>query len=126
MLKPQNQEREPSKKVGDLLVIWITGMTGQYIAEVIQENPLRVKVMETGPFTDLREYGDFGVMKPESLKIQDKDRKIVNEFLEEQIDADRPLISGLARFGVTDEGLYTIIPSNEGEDKNKEEVKEEN
>lgn len=109
MTTSRDKERKVSKKMGDLLVVWITGMTGRYIAEVIREEPLRVKVTETGPFADLREYGDFGVMKMESLKIQE-DGSDAEIFLEEQNAAGRPLVSGLARFGVDDGKLYVIVP----------------
>lgn len=117
----QDEERELSKKVNDLLVVWMTGMTGRYIAEVIKEEPLLVKIMEVGPYTDLREYGDFGIMRHESLMIQDKDIKKVGEFLKGEMDAGRPLVSGLARFGVTDMRRYIIITSSEGENETKAE-----
>ena len=38
-----------SLESGSLLMIFITGMTGSYIAEVIEKRPLRLKVMGKGP-----------------------------------------------------------------------------
>jgi hypothetical protein len=95
-----------STNKGQLLVIWITGMTSYYIAEVISENPLKFKVMENGPFAHLKD-GDFIIKEAESAEIQDEVKSIV--VLRRFVNVGKPLISGLKRFGVTDGKLYDIL-----------------
>ncbi|KKR14320.1 MAG: hypothetical protein UT43_C0028G0012 [Parcubacteria group bacterium GW2011_GWC1_39_29] len=79
-----------SKKIGDLLVIWVTSSLRAYIAEVIGESPLILKVKEGGPYSRLK-YDDFVILEKDSLKIQGND-------------------SGLKRLGVEDGKLHEILP----------------
>jgi hypothetical protein len=95
-----------SKNVGDLLVIQITGMIKNCIAEVVKGNPLVLKVEESGPFSRLRGE-DFIIIRDESKRIQSDGEN----FVREKWQNSRPLISGLKRFGICDGKLYEIIPS---------------
>ena len=97
-----------SKKVGDLLVIWITCSVRRYIAEVIEESPLILKVEEGGPYSRLKD-GDFVVLEKDSLRIQGDD-ETSTALLRETAQRGRPLISGLKRLGVEDSRLHKILP----------------
>jgi len=48
-------KHQHTTKVGDFLVIWITGFTKTYIAEVTKEEPLQMKVEESGPLAHLKD-----------------------------------------------------------------------
>jgi len=98
-----------SKKVGDLLVIWVTSSLRAYIAEVIEESPLILKVKESGPYSRLK-YDDFVVLEKDSLRIQGDD-ETSTALLRETAQRGRPLISGLKRLGVEDDKLYEILPA---------------
>ncbi len=96
-----------STEVGKLLVIWLTGATRKYIAEVTQETPLRLKVQETGPYANLKE-GDFIILKKESIRAQDDQES--TQLLQEEQERGYPLISGLASLGVKDGKIREILP----------------
>ena len=95
--------------VGDLLVIWITGMLANYIAEVTQSDPLQMKVVEDGPFARLR-HGDFVILERETEQFQKDCREDTNVFLESEYKAGRKVISGLKKLSVTDNRLHEILP----------------
>ena len=95
--------------VGDFLVIWITGMLGNYIAEVTQSDPLQMKVEEDGPFAHLK-HGDFVILEKETEQFQKDCREDTNVFLESEYKAGRKIISGLKSLGVTDGKLHEILP----------------
>jgi len=97
---------ELSKKRGSYLIIWITGMSGHYIAEVVEENPLVLKVEEEGSFSRLKD-GDFGIVEGESLEFQDEEgaKRLVQEYAQKP----RPLASGLKSLGIDDGKLHTIL-----------------
>lgn len=92
--------------VGSYLVISITGCLPSYIAEITQEEPLRMKVQETGPYAGLRE-GDYIIHETMSKMIQDPKQQDV--LVRERVDRGQPLISGLASLGITDDELHEII-----------------
>ncbi len=96
--------------VGDLVVIWITGMLGSYIAEVTQSKPLRLKVEESGPLAHLKEHGDFGIKKNETIVAQMDEKYNTCNFVKEEQEAGRRVISGLKRMGVNDGKLHEILP----------------
>lgn len=96
-----------STDVGKHLVIMITCETAIYIAEVTQKDPLRMKVMESGPFSKLKD-GDYIIIESDSEQIQDDSRS--TELLKEYAERGHPLISGLKSLGVKDDQLYTILP----------------
>jgi PleD family two-component response regulator len=95
-----------STKKGQLLVIWITSTIGQYIAEIISEDPLKLKVTENGPLANLKD-GDFGIKEEESAEIQDDAKSIL--LLRRFTNSSLPLKSGLKKLGVTDNRLHQIL-----------------
>ncbi|HBT80608.1 MAG TPA: hypothetical protein DEB13_01550 [Candidatus Yanofskybacteria bacterium] len=107
MLSETPQTRA-SKKVGDLLVIWMTWSFRVYIAEVVEESPLVLKVQESGPRSRLKD-DDFVVLEKDSLRIQGDD-EISTALLRETTQRGKPLISGLKRLGVEDGKLHEILP----------------
>ena len=98
-----------STEVGQLLVIEITGMLGTYLAEVVEQDPLVLKVEETGPYARLKD-GDYIILEEDSARAQSKDDAISTALLEEYVDSGHPLMSGLAQHGVTDGKLREILP----------------
>ena len=99
-----------SLEPGSLLVVFITGMLGTYIAEVVQKTPLRLKVMEKGPLAKLKP-GDFIVQEAMSLRIQSNDEQESAQVLREaQERRGHPLISDLVSLGVHDDELHSILP----------------
>ena len=99
-----------NKKIGSYLVIQITGETKRFIAEVAQENPLILKVEESGPYSALKS-GDFILDEDLSKKIQDPQQEKV--VLEEAVARGCPFVSGLASLGVSDGKLHSIFPSSD-------------
>lgn len=103
-LKPYTTE------IGDLLVIAITGTLDTYIAEVTQAVPLQMKVMETGPYSSLRD-GDFIIREDKSAQLQRDDREGTTTFLTEMQQAGRRVLSGLRKLNVVKVGiLEEILP----------------
>lgn len=95
--------------VGDYLVIWITAMTGTYIAEITQSEPLRMKVEETGPFARLR-HGDFIIREADTEQFQKDCENNTNIFLQSEQNAGRKVFSGLKSIDVNDDTLHKILP----------------
>lgn len=81
-----------STRVGDFLIIWITGFVRLCIAEVTNENPLQMKVTESGPFSNLKD-GDF-IIKAEYTTQFQKDN---DAFLKECKKKSWDVFSGLAK-----------------------------
>lgn len=81
-----------SAKVGDLLVVWITGFFRLCIAEVTKENPLQMKVTESGPFSNLKD-GDFIIKEEYTVEFQ-KDN---DTFLKKCEKKNWDIFSGLAK-----------------------------
>jgi hypothetical protein len=92
---------------GDYLVIWITGHVAYYIAEIIKSSPLIMKVMEDGPFANLKD-GDFIILDGYSGEIQRDHRECTNVFLEV---IQKPVFSGLKSLGVKDGRIHRIWPA---------------
>jgi hypothetical protein len=102
-------ERALSKKPGDLLVIMITGRIPRYIAEVVQEKPLRLKVEERGLFASLR-GDDFIVVEFDSMVLQGEDQGKLDAMLREAKERGHPFLSGLKQFGVNDGKMHEMLP----------------
>lgn len=96
-----------STKVGSLLIIQITGMGGDYVAEVIEEEPLRLKVTETGPFSNLKSE-DFIIREDQSCLAQDDNTS--QKLLFDAVLKGIPLFSGLASLGITDGKIHELLP----------------
>ena len=96
-------------QVGDYLVVMITGMLDPYIAEITESEPLRLKVMEEGPFARLQQ-GDFIVLETHTARLQEDRRNGTDSFLREEHLAGRKVVSGLKSLGVEDGNLREILP----------------
>lgn len=101
-------EEKFSKKKGSLLVVWLSGSTSKFVAEVIEEYPLKLKIQEEGPWSSLKD-GDFIILERETIIIQ-KDDNNTQELLKKAVDEGKPFVSGLKRFGIIDDMLYEILP----------------
>ena len=107
-MSDETDARKAQRSVGSLIVIMITGMIREYIAEVISKVPLILKVEETGPFARLKD-GDYIIFEEYSLRLQGDDEATQN-LLREASERGFPLASGLKRLGVTDGRLHYILP----------------
>ena len=94
-------------KIGSYLITQITGHTRLYIAEVVETDPLVLKVEERGPFARLKS-GDYIIDETLSERIQDPKQETA--VLQEAVERGIPLISGLASLGVKDEAMHDILP----------------
>lgn len=87
------------------MIIQISGIEANYIAEVIQSIPLIVKVTESGPYAKLKSGSwDFIVLREDSFQFQQDVRNDTNFYLEN----NTPL-SGLKSLGVTDDKLHEML-----------------
>ena len=94
-----------STKVGSYLIIQITGTVRSYIAEVIQDDPLIVKVTEEGPYAKLKvASGDFVILKSDTFQFQQDILNDTDFYLEHNTP-----ISGLKSLGVTDDKLHEML-----------------
>lgn len=93
--------------VGSYLAIQINSIPGCYIAEVIEESPLVLKVEEEGSFSRL-ESDDCVIMHSESERLQDPKQEAL--VLHEAIGRANAFQSGLRSLGVTDGKLHEIGP----------------
>ena len=97
--------------VDDYLVIWINGDTRSYIAQVVQSEPLRLKVADVGPYACLKESGDYIIRGVQSARLQKDDRDNTCEVLREYAEKKSPLISALRSLGADGETLVQILPA---------------
>lgn len=100
---------EYTTDVGDFLVIWLTCHLNKYIAQVVQTDPLRLKVQESGPYANLKD-GDFGIMAQESEMLQLDVKNDTCIFLNQEQTAGRKVYSGLIAVNVIDNRLHEILP----------------
>lgn len=107
-MSDDNVSGRASRKVGSFLVVMITGVVSRYIAEVVQENPLILKIEESGPYSRLRGE-DFVIFEKDSLRAQGDDLT-AQALLVEALERGRPLRSGLKKLGVKDGVLHEILP----------------
>lgn len=98
-------------KPGAYVVVWLTGQTRKYIAEVMQVTPVRMKVVETGPWACLKEE-DFIIADEDTMQIQG-DQKRQNKLLLRYKFYGRPLLSGLKSLGIEDGKIHEIWPDSE-------------
>ncbi|KKR02321.1 MAG: hypothetical protein UT29_C0004G0014 [Candidatus Yanofskybacteria bacterium GW2011_GWA1_39_13] len=108
LLSDNNASEKASRKVGSFLAIMIIGVVRMYIAEVVQEEPLILKVKESGPYSKLK-FEDFVVFEKDSLRLQGDDLTASN-ILREAVQRGKPFVSGLERLGITDGTLREILP----------------
>ncbi|HAU07484.1 MAG: hypothetical protein A2568_00795 [Candidatus Yanofskybacteria bacterium RIFOXYD1_FULL_44_17] len=86
----------------------ITRAISRYIAQVIEEEPLVLKVEESGPYSRLKGE-DFVIMENDSLRAQGDD-ETAQELLREAVRRGKPLRSGLKSLGVKNGKLHEILP----------------
>lgn len=98
-----------STEIGKLLIIEITGETNKYIAEVIKEEPLWLKVEEEGPYSKLKP-GDYIIKEYYTSHLQ-SGQHYVGKLLTDAKDRGKPFISGLKSLGVKDGKLHEIWPN---------------
>lgn len=97
---------------GKFLVIWITGMIGDCIAEITRVKPLKMKVEESGPFAHLRD-GDYIIREPQTVEFQADVDNDTNNFLERAEREKFDVITGLHSMGIKDGKLHYIHPPKE-------------
>lgn len=106
-------EEKYTTNVGDYLIIWITGDSRKYIAEVTRGGPrkwdLRMKVEESGPYAYLK-GGDFIIHEDETAQFQKDHREETDVFLKTEKQTGRKVFSGLKSLGVKDGKLREILP----------------
>jgi len=85
-------------------------MTAVYIAEVLQSEPLEMKVMESGEFSRLKP-GDYIIHDKESALVQQDDKNDTCLFLQMREETRLPRVqSGLKSMNIEDGKLYEILP----------------
>lgn len=102
-------EKGYTTNVGDYLIVWLTGCIGSYIAQVVQNDPLEIKVQETGPYAHLKD-GDFIIREQDTMQAQRDDKEDTCVFLAAEHQAGRRVMSGLESLGVTDGRLRLMLP----------------
>lgn len=96
--------------VGDYLIVQIIGCVRDYIAEVIQSDPLQVKITESGKYSKFEE--DSIIIVPyETEQFQGDCLNNTNIFLETTYKEGRKVFSGLKSLGITDGELHPIYPA---------------
>ena len=107
-MSDDNVSGRASRKVGSFLVVMITGVVSRYIAEVTQENPLILKIEESGPYSRLRGE-DFVIFGKDAWGAQGDDLAAIY-IPDEALERVQPLHSGLKKLGVEDGVLHEILP----------------
>lgn len=97
-----------SKKVGDYLIIEITCVIGTtFIAEVISVEPLRLKVAEAGPYSNLKD-GDFIIQERDTVTFQLDQANETNVFMEAAKASKHEIVCGLKSLGIEDGELHSV------------------
>lgn len=102
---------EYTVKLGAQLIIWITGDTRRFVAEITKVDPLEMKVMEEGPYAHLKD-GDYIIIGGDSAHWQEGGKKKRTLFQRAEL-CKNPLLSALQSLGVTDGKLHEILPNPE-------------
>ena len=97
-------------KKGSYLAVQLTGCTGKYIGQVIEEKPLKLKVQEDGPCSYL-EIEDFIIDEDLSILFQRDNDDEIARLLRSSKERGHPFISGLRSLGVTDDKLHEMLPA---------------
>ncbi len=98
--------------VGDYIVMQVAGDIRDYIAEVVQSDPLTVKIEEHGPYEKIK--GDDCIIDEIGTESVQKDDAVNTcmYLLWRDKNGWRPLISGLKSLGVPNDGkLHEILPA---------------
>lgn len=94
---------QTSCELGDHLAIWIVGIIGLYVGEIIEKKPLRVKVAEVGILSSINDKG-FNIRKEETTILQKDIREGTWIFADRYLAA----ISALEIFGSSDGEFISI------------------
>ena len=105
----ENVTKGIDKTPGQHVVIMITGEIPRFIAEVINEDPLILKVQEDGPYAKLKDE-DFILCEKETLLAQGTEAEQMM-LLKSAVGNGHPFVSGLKSLGVTDGILYHVLPA---------------
>lgn len=95
--------------VGAYLALQIIGNAQKYVGEVVQQDPLVVKVCEDGPYARLKD-GDFIILKNDSVIFQSEDNEKIGKLLQKASDSGNPFASGLLSLGITDGCIHEMLP----------------
>ena len=107
-MKENGIEYPYTSNIGSFLIIWIIkAIPTKFIAEVIREEPLTVKVMERGPLAKLTE-DDFLILENETHKFQGNPIERYTLLLQ-NLENGHPICSGLISLGVIDGRLHGIM-----------------
>lgn len=90
------------------IIIRIAGDTQNYVAEVTQENPLHLKVAESGPYSKLKP-GDYIIDEKLTEQAQGLDHE-QQKLLITMLSKRTPLASGLVSVGITDGNIRQLEP----------------
>jgi len=89
--------------VGKYMVVYIKGSSLVYIAEVVQSNPLIVKIQDEGPYAELK-YDDINISTFATESLQEG----LYGFLRFLRRAGRKIYSGLSSLGIEDGEIQEI------------------
>jgi hypothetical protein len=95
--------------VGSTVAGRIVGATTNFIAEVIEESPLIVKVQDTGRYAKLLPT-DFVLDDTATEVFQRENQDEIKALLQEAVDGGKPYVTGLAALGITDGTLHKMLP----------------
>ncbi len=87
------------KTPGSRLIIQLNDIKILFIAEVVKENPLVLKVRESGSLARI-ESGQYVIDEALSERIQDPQQS--NAVLKEGAASNQPFMSGLASLGIAE------------------------
>ena len=99
--------KQRSFVVGTYVAGMIVGIPALCIAEVIQEEPLILKVEETGSCSKLN-IADFVLDNVATPVFQSDDQHKIDIVLQEAVDNNNPFMCGLKSLGVKD-GVVRIM-----------------
>lgn len=97
--------------VGSLLIIMVTGEAQLYVAEVVQESPLYLKISEDGKSSRLKP-GDYIINEELTKRVQGTEAE-QQELLREMVANGTPLASGLKSVGVESGKIERLNPIEE-------------
>lgn len=111
-------EKKISMKIGDLIVLWLSGCLGNYIGEIIEEKDehITVKVMEHGPFSNIKDY-EMIIMEDETRLLQEDEKNNTSNYYIEEEKYFRRTMTGLKRLGIENGRLKYVYSSKEAKIK---------
>lgn len=93
---------------GDKLFVEMAGKTSWFLGEVIQEDPLVIKIAENGPLARIK-VGDFTILERETAILRENGDDL-QKILHEQYMSGRPVQTGLLSYGSVKKGkLHSVL-----------------